>query len=176
MLIRPWLCLSVVTLHWLLPGPFNTLIVCALEALLRNMLRLIYMCLHKNSYVKVSAGQDFWLNIWKNFKKSGDGPTYIFFPDHIPVDLRDPFYTDQYEQEHIKPPIIHMLLSGELYCHVYGLILHAEQAASLQSHQSVIQALSRRGIYVLENNTTPVSDLDLSSSPIKMVGTSDHKI
>ncbi|XP_013861994.1 calmodulin-regulated spectrin-associated protein 1a isoform X2 [Austrofundulus limnaeus] len=88
--------------------------------------------------------------------------------DHIPVDLRDPFYTDQYEQEHIKPPIIHLLLSGELYCHVYGLILHAEQAASLQSHQSVIQALSRRGIYVLENNTTPVSDLDLSSSPIKM--------
>ncbi|XP_037548266.1 LOW QUALITY PROTEIN: calmodulin-regulated spectrin-associated protein 1a [Nematolebias whitei] len=88
--------------------------------------------------------------------------------DHIPVDLRDPFYTDQYEQEHIKPTIIHLLLSGELYCHVCGLILRAEQAASLQSHQSVIQALSRRGIYVLENNTAPVSDLDLSSSPIKM--------
>ncbi|XP_037835310.1 calmodulin-regulated spectrin-associated protein 1a isoform X3 [Kryptolebias marmoratus] len=88
--------------------------------------------------------------------------------DHIPADLRDPFYTDQYEQEHIKPPIIHLLLSGELYCHVCGLILHAEQASSLQSHQSVIQALSRKGIYVLENNSTPVSDVDLSSSPIKM--------
>lgn len=91
------------------------------------------------------------------------------FPDHIPADLRDPFYTDQYEQEHIKPPILHLLLSGELYCRVCGLILHAEQAASLQSHQSVIQALSRKGIYVLQTDT-PVSDVDLSSAPIKMVG------
>ncbi|XP_044030259.1 calmodulin-regulated spectrin-associated protein 1-B-like isoform X2 [Siniperca chuatsi] len=88
--------------------------------------------------------------------------------DHIPADLRDPFYTDQYEQEHIKPPIIRLLLSGELYCRVCGLILHAEHAASLQNHQSVIQALSRKGIYVLQTDNTPVSDLDLSSAPIKM--------
>uniref|UniRef100_A0A671WBC7 Calmodulin regulated spectrin-associated protein 1a n=1 Tax=Sparus aurata TaxID=8175 RepID=A0A671WBC7_SPAAU len=88
--------------------------------------------------------------------------------DHIPADLRDPFYTDQYEQEHIKPPILHLLLSGELYCRVCGLILHAEQAASLQSHQSVIKVLSRKGIYVLQTDNTPVSDVDLSSAPIKM--------
>ncbi|CAN9504449.1 unnamed protein product [Ophioblennius macclurei] len=88
--------------------------------------------------------------------------------DQIPPDLRDPFYTDQYEQEHIKPPILRLLLSGELYCRVCGLILHAEQAAMLQSHQSVIQALCRRGIYVLESDNTPVSDLDLRSAPIKM--------
>ncbi|XP_059214073.1 calmodulin-regulated spectrin-associated protein 1a [Centropristis striata] len=88
--------------------------------------------------------------------------------DHIPADLRDPFYTDQYEQEHIKPLIIRLLLSGELYCRVCGLILHAEQAAALQSHQTVIQALSRKGIYVLESDNTPVSELDLSSAPIKM--------
>ncbi|XP_019133971.2 calmodulin-regulated spectrin-associated protein 1a isoform X3 [Larimichthys crocea] len=88
--------------------------------------------------------------------------------DHIPADLRDPFYTDQYEQEHIKPLIIRLLLSGELYCRVCGLILPAEQAASLQSHQSVIQALSRKGIYVLQADNSPVSDLDLSSAPIKM--------
>lgn len=93
------------------------------------------------------------------------------FADNIPADLRDPFYTDQYEQEHIKPAILHLLLSAELYCHVCGLILHAEQAASLQSHQSVIQALSRKGIYVLEADNTPVSELDLSSAPVKMVGT-----
>ncbi|XP_075869978.1 calmodulin-regulated spectrin-associated protein 1a [Nelusetta ayraudi] len=88
--------------------------------------------------------------------------------DHIPADLRDPFYTDQYDQEHIKPPIIRLLLSGELYCRVCGLILHAEQAASLHSHQSVLQALSRKGIYVLQMDNTAVSDLDLSSAPIKM--------
>lgn len=88
--------------------------------------------------------------------------------DHIPEDLRDPFYTDQYEQEHIKPPVIRLLLSCELYCRVCALILKTEQAASLQSHLSVIQALSRKGIYVVESDDTPVTDEDLACVPIKM--------
>ncbi|XP_035999960.1 calmodulin-regulated spectrin-associated protein 1-B isoform X3 [Fundulus heteroclitus] len=88
--------------------------------------------------------------------------------DHIPEDLRDPFYTDQYEQEHIKPPVIRLLLSCELYCRVCALILKTEQAASLQSHLSVIQALSRKGIYVMESDDTPVTDGDLACIPIKM--------
>ncbi|XP_056145853.1 calmodulin-regulated spectrin-associated protein 1-B-like [Lampris incognitus] len=88
--------------------------------------------------------------------------------DHIPEDLRDPFYTDQYEQEHIKPPVIRLLLSCELYCRVCALILKTEQAASLQSHMSVIQALSRKGIYVVESDDTPVTEGDLSCVPIKM--------
>ncbi|XP_061586506.1 calmodulin-regulated spectrin-associated protein 1-B isoform X2 [Cololabis saira] len=88
--------------------------------------------------------------------------------DHIPEDLRDPFYTDQYDQEHIKPPVIHLLLSCDLYCRVCALILKTEQAASLQSHLSVIQALSRKGIYVVESDDTPVTEGDLACMPIKM--------
>ncbi|GAA6218671.1 calmodulin-regulated spectrin-associated protein 1 [Lates japonicus] len=88
--------------------------------------------------------------------------------DHIPEDLRDPFYTDQYDQEHIKPPVIRLLLSCELYCRVCTLILKTEQAASLKSHQSVIQALSRKGIYVVESDDTPVTEADLACVPIKM--------
>ncbi|XP_060738633.1 calmodulin-regulated spectrin-associated protein 1-B isoform X1 [Tachysurus vachellii] len=88
--------------------------------------------------------------------------------DHIPEDMRDPFYTDQYEQEHIKPPVIRLLLSSELYCRVCGLILKGDQAASLQSHQSVIHALSRKGIYVMEGDDTPVTEEDLTCQPIKM--------
>ncbi|KAM7415757.1 hypothetical protein PAMA_018019 [Pampus argenteus] len=88
--------------------------------------------------------------------------------DHIPEDLRDPFYTDQYDQEHIKPPVIRLLLSCELYCRVCTLILKTEQAASLQSHMSVIQALSRKGIYVVESDDTPVTEGDLACVPIKM--------
>ncbi|XP_068167975.1 calmodulin-regulated spectrin-associated protein 1-B isoform X2 [Antennarius striatus] len=88
--------------------------------------------------------------------------------DNIPEDLRDPFYTDQYDQEHIKPPVIRLLLSCELYCRVCALILKTEQVVSLQSHLSVIQALSRKGIYVVESDDTPVTDGDLSSMPIKM--------
>ncbi|XP_017546498.1 calmodulin-regulated spectrin-associated protein 1-B isoform X1 [Pygocentrus nattereri] len=88
--------------------------------------------------------------------------------DHIPEDLRDPFYTDQYDQEHIKPPVIRLLLSCELYCRVCCLILKGDQVASLQSHQSVIQALSRKGIYVMEGDDTPVTEADLTCQPIKM--------
>lgn len=95
--------------------------------------------------------------------------TSFSIADHIPEDLRDPFYTDQYDQEHIKPPVIRLLLSCELYCRVCALILKTEQAASLQSHLSVIQALSRKGIYVVESDDTPVTDEDLASMPIKMV-------
>ncbi|XP_003473029.2 calmodulin-regulated spectrin-associated protein 1 isoform X1 [Cavia porcellus] len=88
--------------------------------------------------------------------------------DNIPEDLRDPFYIDQYEQEHIKPPVIKLLLSSELYCRVCSLILKGDQAAALQGHQSVIQALSRKGIYVMESDDTPVTDADLGHAPIKM--------
>ncbi|XP_039619783.1 calmodulin-regulated spectrin-associated protein 1-B isoform X3 [Polypterus senegalus] len=88
--------------------------------------------------------------------------------DNIPKDLRDPFYTDQYEQEHIKPPVIKLLLSSELYCRVCSLILKGDQVATLQGHQSVVQALSRKGIYVIESDDTPVLESDLSSAPIKM--------
>ncbi|XP_067294189.1 calmodulin-regulated spectrin-associated protein 1-B isoform X3 [Pseudorasbora parva] len=88
--------------------------------------------------------------------------------DHIPEDLQDPFYTDQYDQEHMKPPVIRLLLSCELYCRVCALILKGDQVASLQSHQSVIQALSRKGIYVMEADDTPVTDSDLTCQPIKM--------
>lgn len=88
--------------------------------------------------------------------------------DNIPEDLRDPFYIDQYEQEHIKPPVIKLLLSSELYCRVCSLILKGDQVAALQGHQSVIQALSRKGIYVMESDDTPVTEPDLSHVPIKM--------
>lgn len=97
------------------------------------------------------------------------GYFHFCFAENIPEDLRDPFYTDQYDQEHIKPPVIHLLLSSELYCRVCSLILKTEQAASLKSHMSVIHSLSRKGIYVVESDDTPVADEDLSCMPIKMV-------
>lgn len=93
----------------------------------------------------------------------------FFFSDNIPEELKDPFYIDQYEQEHIKPPVIKLLLSSELYYRVCSLILKGDQVAALQGHHSVIQALSRKGIYVMESDDNPVSESDLSSAPIKMV-------
>ncbi|CAL8318259.1 unnamed protein product [Lota lota] len=89
-----------------------------------------------------------------------------------PDDLMELFYVDQYEQEHIKPLVLQLLLSGELYCSVCSLILKGfktpqSSAISLHSHQAVIKALLRRGIHVVEADEY-VSDYDLSSVPIKM--------
>lgn len=65
--------------------------------------------------------------------------------------------------------MVKLLLSGELYCRVCSLILRGDQVAALQGHQSVIQALSRKGIYVMEGDDSPVTEPDLSHAPIKMV-------
>lgn len=100
----------------------------------------------------------YWCTCWNTFVS-----------DNVPEELKDPFYIDQYEQEHIKPPVIKLLLSSELYCRVCSLILKGDQVAALQGHQSVIQALSRKGIYVMESDDTPVSESDLGCAPIKMV-------
>ncbi|XP_076836235.1 calmodulin-regulated spectrin-associated protein 1a isoform X2 [Brachyhypopomus gauderio] len=88
--------------------------------------------------------------------------------EHIPEDLRDPFYTDQYRVEHIKPPVLELLLSAELYCRVCGLLLPGDQASALASHQCVLQTLARRGVCVREADGTPIAQDDLSSAPIKM--------
>lgn len=100
----------------------------------------------------------YWCTCWNTFVS-----------DNVPEELKDPFYIDQYEQEHIKPPVIKLLLSSELYCRVCSLILKGDQVAALQGHQSVTQALSRKGIYVMESDDTPVSESDLGCAPIKMV-------
>ncbi|XP_030198074.1 calmodulin-regulated spectrin-associated protein 1a isoform X1 [Gadus morhua] len=90
-----------------------------------------------------------------------------------PEDLRELFYVDQYEQEHIKPLVLQLLLSGELYCSVCSLILkgfktpQSSASMSLHSHQAVLKALLRRGVHVVEADEY-VSDSDLSSAPIKM--------
>lgn len=38
----------------------------------------------------------------------------LIFVENVPEELREPFYTDQYDQEHIKPPVVGLLLSAEL--------------------------------------------------------------
>ncbi|XP_068190183.1 calmodulin-regulated spectrin-associated protein 1-B-like [Antennarius striatus] len=88
--------------------------------------------------------------------------------DGVPADLRDPFYLDQYKQEHIKPPITRLLLSGEPYCRACGPLLDAELTLPPQTHQAVLQTLSRRGVHILQAHGAPVSHLDLRAAPIRM--------
>ncbi|KTF77172.1 hypothetical protein cypCar_00016529 [Cyprinus carpio] len=45
-----------------------------------------------------------------------------FGTDSVPEDLNEPFYRDQYEQEHLKPRLVGLLLSAELYRRSEALI------------------------------------------------------
>ncbi|XP_061094203.1 calmodulin-regulated spectrin-associated protein 2a isoform X3 [Conger conger] len=90
-----------------------------------------------------------------------------FGTDSVPEDLKEPFYTDQYEQEHVKPPVVTLLLSAELYCRAGSLILKSDAAKPLLGHDAVIQALAQKGLYVTDQERL-VTERDLCKRPIQM--------
>ncbi|KAM3863552.1 calmodulin-regulated spectrin-associated protein 3 [Diretmus argenteus] len=88
--------------------------------------------------------------------------------ENVPVELRDPFYCDQYEQEHLKPPVTRLLLSSELYCRTYSLLLGgAEAEAHPKDNAALLQLLATRGL-TPKDQDAPVTDADLRHKPIKM--------
>ncbi|XP_051245228.1 calmodulin-regulated spectrin-associated protein 3 isoform X1 [Dicentrarchus labrax] len=88
--------------------------------------------------------------------------------ENVPAELRDPFYCDQYEQEHLKPPVTRLLQSSELYCRTYSLLLGGTEAeAQPKDNAALVQLLTQRGI-VSKDQDTPVTDVDLRHKPIKM--------
>ncbi|XP_068445647.1 calmodulin-regulated spectrin-associated protein 2a isoform X3 [Clinocottus analis] len=87
--------------------------------------------------------------------------------ESVPADLKDPFYTDQYEQEHLKPPVTSLLLSADLYCRAGGLVLMSDAPKPLLGHDAVIQALAERGLYVTDQERL-VTERDLRKRPLQM--------
>ncbi|TNN62049.1 Calmodulin-regulated spectrin-associated protein 2 [Liparis tanakae] len=94
--------------------------------------------------------------------------TKAYGTESIPADLKDPFYTDQYEQEHLKPPLTSLLLSADLYCRVGCLILKSEPPKPLLGHNAVIQVLAQHGLYVTDQDRL-VTERDLRKRPLQMV-------
>ncbi|XP_028268810.1 calmodulin-regulated spectrin-associated protein 3 isoform X2 [Parambassis ranga] len=88
--------------------------------------------------------------------------------ENVPAELRDPFYCDQYEQEHLKPPVTRLLQSLELYCRTYSLLLGGTGAEGQpKDNVALLQLLTQRGIVAKDQDTT-VTDADLRHKPIKM--------
>nr|XP_033772049.1 calmodulin-regulated spectrin-associated protein 3 isoform X2 [Geotrypetes seraphini] len=87
----------------------------------------------------------------------------------IPEELKEPYYTDQYDQEHIKPPVIRLLLSSDIYCRVYRNMLQPSEdnASAPRDNASMLQLLGHRGLAPVDQEK-PVKDEDLKQKPIKM--------
>ncbi|KAK2822319.1 hypothetical protein Q5P01_022384 [Channa striata] len=90
-----------------------------------------------------------------------------FGSDAVPEELAEPFYRDQYNQEHLKPPVACLLQSAELYCRAGSLILRSDAVKPLLGHNAVIQALAQKGLYVTDQDRL-VTERDLTNTPIHM--------
>ncbi|XP_037315157.2 calmodulin-regulated spectrin-associated protein 2 isoform X1 [Pungitius pungitius] len=90
-----------------------------------------------------------------------------FGSDAVPEELAQPLYRDQYNQEHLKPPVACLLQSAELYCRAGSLILRSDAVKPLLGHNAVIQALAQKGLYVTDQDRL-VTERDLTSTPIHM--------
>uniref|UniRef100_A0A2K5F1X6 CKK domain-containing protein n=1 Tax=Aotus nancymaae TaxID=37293 RepID=A0A2K5F1X6_AOTNA len=77
---------------------------------------------------------------------------------HILPELWEPFYTDQYAQEHVKPPVTWLLLSAELYCRAWSQALPQLEIPPNPSALLALLALPER----------PVREADLRHQPILM--------
>ncbi|KAG7273508.1 hypothetical protein CRUP_015884, partial [Coryphaenoides rupestris] len=94
-------------------------------------------------------------------------PQAVPMDDAVPEELAEPFYLDQYCQEHLKPPVASLLQSAELYCRAGSLILRSDAVKPLLGHNAVIQALAQKCLYVTDQDRL-VTERDLTGSPIHM--------
>ncbi|KAL7405159.1 hypothetical protein ABVT39_024666 [Epinephelus coioides] len=92
--------------------------------------------------------------------------------ENVPVELREPLYKDQYDQEHLKPAVSKLLLSPEIYCRAQALLAQAQgvsQPASQGSpadNSALLQFLIKKG-FAPKVQDADVTEEDLSSTPIK---------
>ncbi|XP_059189267.1 calmodulin-regulated spectrin-associated protein 3-like isoform X2 [Centropristis striata] len=92
--------------------------------------------------------------------------------ENVPVELREPLYKDQYDQEHLKPAVSKLLLSPEIYCRAQALLAQA-QGVSLPASQgspadnsALLQFLIKKG-FTPKVQDADVTEEDLSFIPIK---------
>ncbi|XP_069685522.1 patronin isoform X3 [Periplaneta americana] len=90
------------------------------------------------------------------------------YNNKVPENLREPFYRDQEDQEHLKPQIVHSLANAELYC--LGLAnIYSDPNYHNLNHWGIIQALARKGVFVAEPPDAQLTETVLiQTTPIKM--------
>ncbi|XP_050482899.1 patronin isoform X18 [Bombus huntii] len=90
------------------------------------------------------------------------------YNNRVPENLRDPYYIDNENQEHLKPQIVHALSNAELYCLALANI-YSDPNYHNQNHCGILQALARKGVYLAEPNNTQLTETILiQNSPLKM--------
>lgn len=96
--------------------------------------------------------------------------------ENVPVELREPLYKDQYDQEHLKPAVSKLLVSPEIYCRAQALLAQthgapasAPASASPSDNCALLHFLTKKGV-APQVQDVDVTEDDLRCTPIKMVG------
>ncbi|XP_063226734.1 patronin isoform X2 [Bacillus rossius redtenbacheri] len=90
------------------------------------------------------------------------------YNNKVPDNLKEPFYRDHEDQEHLKPQIVHSLANAELYC--LGLAnIYSDPNYHNLNHWGIIQALVRKGVTVVEPSDAQLTETVLiQTNPIKL--------
>ncbi|KAG5885276.1 hypothetical protein JTB14_005815 [Gonioctena quinquepunctata] len=91
------------------------------------------------------------------------------FNNKIPENLKEPFYRDHENQEHLKPQIAGGLANAEIYCLALGNIYSDPNYHNL-NHWAILQTLSRKGVYSNEQSDTQLTETTLiQTNPLRML-------
>ncbi|XP_046560920.1 LOW QUALITY PROTEIN: calmodulin-regulated spectrin-associated protein 1-like [Haliotis rubra] len=90
------------------------------------------------------------------------------YGDSIPAEFKDPFYETDQGTWQIKPHLVRLLTSSEIYCQACTNMF-PNTSSQWQGHWSIIQVLSRKGIYVTGSDDTTVTETVLiQTAPFNM--------
>ncbi|XP_033726512.1 LOW QUALITY PROTEIN: calmodulin-regulated spectrin-associated protein 1-like [Pecten maximus] len=79
------------------------------------------------------------------------------YKDSRPKEFQDPFYSTPEGSIHVKPRLANLMTTSELYCRACSNMF-GDSTSQWKGHWSIIQVLSRKGIYVGENDDTEVTE------------------
>ncbi|XP_053574066.1 calmodulin-regulated spectrin-associated protein 3 [Bombina bombina] len=85
----------------------------------------------------------------------------------VPGELYSPCYTDQYEQEHVKPAVISLLLTADVYCRAYHRAFPHDTAPP-RDNAALLLLLARKQVAPMFQGEH-IKPSDLKEKPIRMV-------
>ncbi|XP_049822135.1 patronin isoform X4 [Aethina tumida] len=88
------------------------------------------------------------------------------FNNKVPDNLKEPFYRDHENQEHLKPAIVGALANAEIYCLALGNIYSDPNYHNL-NHGSILQTLARKGVYSTTGAQLTETTL-IQTNPLRM--------
>lgn len=87
------------------------------------------------------------------------------YNNRVPENLREPFYRNHEDQEHLKPAVVHYLANAELYCMALSNIYSDPNYNNL-NHWNILQALARKGVYISDPHITET--VLIQTTPLKL--------